>query len=314
MDLTVNGIDSIQLQFSPTAAHALQLILAVIVFGVALELTLSDFRRLLREPRIIAIGLSSQLVALPLLTFALVSITDPLPSIALGLMMTAACPGGNMSNVLTHWAGGRTSLSMAMTTISSLVSPVATPLTFALLGGFHPATREAMHAVTVPYSELVVTILFALVIPLIAGMTLAERRPAFADRLRRPLRRFGLFAFFLFVVLAVAANYAIFWQALATIFVLVLVHNAIALATGWSIAVLFRVGEAERRAITFETGIHNTALGLTLIFTYFQNMGGMALVVAWWGVWHLVTGGLLARRWAAARPALPGIAAKGRDS
>ena len=102
------------------------------------------FRRLLREPRIIAIGLSSQLVALPLLTFALVSVVDPVPSIALGLMMTAACPGGNMSNVLTHWAGGRTSLSMAMTTISSLVSPVVTPLTFAVLGGFHPATREAI--------------------------------------------------------------------------------------------------------------------------------------------------------------------------
>ncbi|MFA5938377.1 MAG: bile acid:sodium symporter family protein [Sinimarinibacterium sp.] len=300
----VIGIDSVQLHFSPTAALALQLILALIVFGVALELTLSDFRRLLREPRIVAIGLSSQLVALPLLTFALISVVEPVPSIALGLMMTAACPGGNMSNVLTHWAGGRTSLSMAMTTISSLVSPVVTPLTFALLGGLHPATREAMRAVSVPYAELVTTILFALVIPLVAGMTLAERRPAIAARLRRPLKRFGLFAFFLFVVLAIAANYAIFWQALTTIFLLVLVHNALALATGYSIATLFRVGEPERRAITFETGIHNTALGLTLIFTYFQHLGGMALVVAWWGVWHLVTGGLLARRWSGTRPAL----------
>ena len=79
---------------------------------------------------------------------------------------------------------------------------------------------------------------------------------------------------------------------------LVLIHNALALATGFSVATLLRTGTAERRAITFETGIHNTALGLTLIFTYFQNLGGMALVVAWWGIWHLITGGLLARYWA----------------
>lgn len=291
------AIDAVQLQFSPAAVLGLQLILAIVIFGVALELRLGDFARLLREPRTVLIGLSSQLVALPLLTFGLVSIVDPAPSIALGLMMTAACPGGNMSNVLTHWAGGRTSLSMAMTTISSLVSPLTTPLIFALLGGLHPATRGAMRAVAVPYGELVGTIVLALVLPLLLGMTLAERWPAIAHRLRRPLKRFGLFAFFLFVVLAVAANYALFWQALTTIFLLVAAHNALALATGWSIASLLRVGEPERRAITFETGIHNTALGLTLIFSYFQGLGGMALVVAWWGVWHLVTGGLLARHW-----------------
>ncbi|MGB1562092.1 MAG: bile acid:sodium symporter family protein [Sinimarinibacterium flocculans] len=291
-------IDQIQLSFSPDAALVLQAILAVVVFGVALELRLSDFRQLLREPRLVLIGLSSQLVALPLLTLLLVGIAKPAPSIALGLMLTAACPGGNMSNVLTHWAGGRTSLSMAMTTISSLVAPASTPMIFGVLGSLHPVTRDAMRDVAVPYSELVGTIVLALVIPLFVGMMLAERRPALAARLRQPLKRFGLVVFFAFVVLAVAANHAIFWQALTGIFVLVLIHNALALATGFSVATLLRTGTAERRAITFETGIHNTALGLTLIFTYFQNLGGMALVVAWWGIWHLITGGLLARYWA----------------
>jgi bile acid:Na+ symporter, BASS family len=293
-----SAIDQVQLSFSPNAALLLQAILAIVVFGVALDLRLSDFRQLLREPRLVLIGLSSQLVALPLLTLALVGVTNPAPSIALGLMLTAACPGGNMSNVLTHWAGGRTSLSMAMTTISSLVAPATTPMIFGVLGSLHPATREAMRAVAVPYSDLVGTIVLALVIPLLAGMMLAERRPQLASRLQRPLKRFGLIVFFGFVVLAIAANHAIFWQALTAIFVLVLIHNALALATGFSIATLLRTGESERRAITFETGIHNTALGLTLIFTYFQNLGGMALVVAWWGIWHLITGGLLARHWA----------------
>ncbi len=298
----LTDIDAVQLSFSPDAARVLQAILAIVVFGVALELRLSDFRQLLREPRLVLIGLSSQLVALPLLTLVLVGVTNPAPSIALGLMLTAACPGGNMSNVLTHWAGGRTSLSMAMTTISSLVAPATTPMIFAVLGSLHPVTRDAMRKVAVPYGDLVGTIVLALVIPLLAGMALAERRPQLAARLQRPLKRFGLLVFFAFVLLAVAANHSIFWQALTAIFVLVLVHNALALTTGFTIATLLRTGEAERRAITFETGIHNTALGLTLIFTYFQSLGGMALVVAWWGIWHLVTGGLLARYWSVRLP------------
>lgn len=293
-----SAIDSVDLQFSPTAALALQGVLALVIFGVALELRLADFARLLREPRIVLVGLLSQLVALPLLTLVLVFVTDPAPSIALGLMLTAACPGGNMSNVLTHWAGGRTSLAMTMTSISSLISPVTTPLIFGVLGGLHPATRSAMQAVSVPYSELVGTILVALVTPLMLGMLLVERWPLLAARLRKPLKRFGLAVFALFVVLAVAANYKIFWQALTTIFVLVAVHNAIALGSGYGIARLAGAGDAERRAITFETGVHNTALGLTLVFIYYQGLGGMALVLAWWGVWDLITGGLLARYWA----------------
>ncbi|MDP9141395.1 MAG: bile acid:sodium symporter family protein [Pseudomonadota bacterium] len=291
------SIDSVDLQFSPTAALALQGVLAFVIFGVALELRLADFARLLREPRVVLIGLISQLVALPLLTLALVFATNPAPSIALGLMLTAACPGGNMSNVLTHWSGGRTSLAMTMTSISSLISPLTTPLIFGVLGGLHPATRTAMQAVSVPYSELIGTILIALVTPLMLGMLVAERWPRVAGKLRKPLKRAGLIVFLLFVVLAIAANYAIFWQALTTIFVLVAIHNAIALGSGYSIARLLRTGAAETRAITFETGVHNTALGLTLVFTYYQGVGGMALVLAWWGVWDLITGGLLARYW-----------------
>jgi BASS family bile acid:Na+ symporter len=294
----MNAIDQMQLQFSPSAVLGLQVILAIIVFGVALELSFADFRHLLRKPRAMFIGLLSQMVALPLLTFALVQIADPTPSIALGLMMTAACPGGNMSNVLTHWAHGRTVLSMAMTTTSSLVSPLTTPLVFGVLGGLNPETRSALRQVQVPYSELALTIGLALLLPLICGMGLKGLRPAWAARLRHPLKQFGLVAFFAFVVLAVSANYALFWQALTTIFLLVLVHNLLALGTGVTISRLTRTTQRDSRAIVFETGIHNTALGLTLIFTYFQQLGGMALVVAWWGVWQLLTGGLLARYWA----------------
>ena len=290
------------LQFSPTAALALQAILALVIFGVSLELSFSDFRRLLVAPRPVFAALLSQLVALPLLTWALIWAADPAPGIALGLMMTAACPGGNMSNVLTHWSGGRTEVSMSATTISSLISPLTTPLTFALLGGLHPATQSVLASVKVPALELVFTIGVALVLPLLAGMTLAQTKPRLAQKLQKPLRRFGLVVFFGFVALALAANGKLFLTVIASVFGLVAVHNALALACGFSFGTLFKVGEGARRAITFETGIHNTALGLMLVFTFFPTQTSMMLVLGWWGVWHLISGGVLAWFWSR-RPA-----------
>jgi BASS family bile acid:Na+ symporter len=294
----MNTLDQTTMNFSPAAALALQCILALVIFGVSLELSFTDFRRLLDAPKPVIAALCSQLIALPLLTFALIWVMDPLPSLALGLMMTAACPGGNMSNVLTHWSGGRTAVSMSATTISSLISPITTPLTFQFLGSLHPSTQAAMRHISVPYAELVMTILVALALPLIAGMTLTQLQPQLAQRIRKPLRNFGVAVFVLFVILAAASNIGIFVKVMGALFVLVALHNVLALACGFSFGSLFRVEESERRAITFETGVHNTALGLTLIFTYYQGLGGMALVVGWWGIWQLLTGGLIARYWA----------------
>ncbi len=286
------------MQFSPAAALVLQGILALVIFGIALELSFADFRRLMMQPKAVFAALFSQLLVLPLLTFALIWWMEPAPGLALGLMMTAACPGGNMSNVLTHWSGGRTSVSMSATTISSLISPITTPLTFAVLGGLNPATQAALQQIHVPMLELVMTIVVALMLPLLAGMTLASRRPELARRLLLPLRRFGLIVFLAFVLVALAANGRIFLHVLSLLFVLVLLHNLLALASGYGVGTLFRVTEGERRAITFETGIHNTALGLTLVFSYFPTQTSMLLVLGWWGVWQLTTGGILAWVWA----------------
>lgn len=289
------------LSFSPSAVLLLQGILAIVIFGVSLELSFADFRRLLQTPRPVIAALVSQLLALPLLTYALVWTLEPAPGFALGLMMTAACPGGNMSNVLTHWSGGRTAVSMSATTLSSLISPLTTPLTFAFLGGLHPATRDALASIKVPALELVMTILVALVLPLLAGMALAQRRPALARRLQGPLRQFGVLVLIAFVVMALLANGQAFAGALSAVMLIVVLHNLLALACGQGFGRLFAVDAPARRAITFETGIHNTALGLTLVFTYFPTQTSMMLVLGLWGVWQLVTGGLLAWFWSRRR-------------
>jgi BASS family bile acid:Na+ symporter len=113
-----------------------------------------------------------------------------------------------------------------------------------------------------------------------------------------PLRRFGLIVFFGFVLVALVANGRLFLQVLSLLFVLVLLHNLLALLSGFAVGSMFRVTEGERRAITFETGVHNTALGLTLVFSYFPTQTNMLLVLGWWGLWQLTTGGLLAWVWA----------------
>lgn len=295
------SLDAVRLTFSPAGVVVLQCVLALVILGVSLELSFSDFRRLMREPKPIFAGLLAQLVALPLLTFALVVVMNPHPSLALGLMLVASCPGGNMSNILTHWSGGRTVVSMSLTALSGLISPITTPLTFKLLGDLHPATQAAMRQVSVPFGELVMTILVALVIPLAIGMTVAEKRPDLAKRLHKPLSRIGVGALVVFILLATASNFGTFTAALGTIFVLVFFHNLLALGAGFGMATLFGVGERERRAITFENGIHNTALGLVLIFTYFQDLGGMALVAAFWGAWHFATAVPLAIYWSKRR-------------
>ncbi len=294
-------LDSVRLTFSPAATVVLQCVLAVVILGVSLELSFSDFRKLLREPKPLLAGLLSQLIVLPLLTFGLVVVMNPHPSLALGLMLVAACPGGNMSNVLTHWSGGRTSVSMSLTALSGLISPITTPLTFQWLGNLHPATQAAMRQVSVPFSELLMTILVALVVPLAIGMTIAEKYPALAKRLHKPLSRLGVGALVVFIILAAALNFGTFMAVLGTIFVLVVLHNLLALGAGFGMATLFRVGERERRAITFENGVHNTTLGLVLIFTYFQDLGGMALVAAFWSSWHFATGVPLAIYWSKRR-------------
>lgn len=295
------SLDSIQLNFSPAATVVLQCILAIVIFGVSLELSFSDFRKLLRSPKPLFVGLFAQFLLLPLLTFGLVVVMNPHPSLALGLMLVAACPGGNMANVLTHWARGRTSVSMSLTAITGLLSPVVTPLTFGVLGSLHPATKAAMTQIAVPFSELVLTILVALVIPLLCGMTLAEKKPDLAKRLYKPLSRLGVGLLVILIVLATAGNAGNWAQSIGPIFVLVFLHNLLVMGGGFLNATVFGVGEAERRALTFEAGIHNTALGLTLILTYFQHLGGMALIAAFWGVWHFATAGPLAIYWSKRR-------------
>ena len=134
----MTNIDDVVLNFSPASMSLLNVILCVVMFSIALDLRLGDFREITRNPKAFLVGVASQFVALPALTFALVWVLEPRPSIALGLMLVAACPGGNISNFLTHRARGNLALSVSMTAFAIAICPLATPFNIAFWGSLSP--------------------------------------------------------------------------------------------------------------------------------------------------------------------------------
>ncbi|MBK0328537.1 bile acid:sodium symporter [Rhodobacteraceae bacterium F11138] len=287
-------IDNVILNFSPQTLILMNGVLAVMMFSVAIDLAPADFRRILYAPKALIVGLLSQFVLLPALTFLLVLTTTPRPSIALGLILVAACPGGNLSNYITHRAGGNAALSVSMTAFATVGAILITPVNIALWGSLYEPTRLLLRETAIDPASVAITVGVMLVLPLILGVTLNVRRPGLTARIRKPAQQlsFGIFVFFVFA--ALAANWSYFLMYAGSVAALVVAHNALAFGGGFALASLTRQSPFDRRAITIETGIQNSGLGLVLIFGFFGGLGGMAVVAAAWGIWHAISGLALA--------------------
>lgn len=283
-------VDDVMLNFSPGSLQLLNGILAVVMFSIAIDLKPEDFKRLAHAPKPLIAGLFSQFVVLPVLTFGLVLLTNPQPSIALGLILVAACPGGNISNFITHRAGGNAALSVSMTAFATVGAIFLTPFNIAFWGSLYEPTREILRATSVDPISVAITVGFMLVLPLILGIWLNMVRPNITARLRTPLQWVSMGIFIAFVVLALAANWNYFLLYAGLVAGLVLLHNALALSGGFVTATLAGLSPFNRRAVTIETGIQNSGLGLVLIFGFFHGLGGMAVVAAFWGIWHILSG------------------------
>ena len=294
----MNGIDDVMLNFSPASLTLLNAILALVMFSIALDLKPEHFRALALAPRPLLAGFAAQFLALPAATFGLVLVFQPQASVALGLILVAACPGGNISNFLSHRAGGNTALSVSLTALATVAAIVLTPLNIALWGGLYAPTRAILVQTAIDPVQVAVTVVFLLILPLTLGMIVNARMPGVAARLRRRMQILSMVIFVAFIIAALAANWSYFLDLAGLIVGLVVAHNAMALALGFGIATLSRVGRRDRRSITIETGIQNSGLGLILIFAFFGGLGGMAVVAAFWGMWHAITGLALALVWA----------------
>jgi BASS family bile acid:Na+ symporter len=295
--LTDSELDIIQINFNTETLWVLNFALAFVMFGIALEISLSDFKPLLKNTKPILVGVFSQFVLLPAVTFLFVLAIAPLPSIALGMFMVAACPGGNISNFISHLSGGNTALSVSLTAIATLLAVVITPLNLQFWGSLYEPTASILNEVAIAPFEMIKLVSLLLGVPLLLGMYVNHLAPKIARPIAKVLKVASLVFFIALVFIALYNNRAVFMEYGFYVFWIVLIHNFIAFTTGFSLAKLFRLSEENIRSITVETGIQNSGLGLLLIFTFFDGLGGMALLAAFWGIWHLVSGLLLSIFW-----------------
>lgn len=284
------SIDQVRLNFNPQGLMVINAAIGLMMLGVSLDLKLDDFKRILVSPKAPAIGLVAQFILLPALTFVLTLMLKPHPSMALGMILVAACPGGNLSNIMTYLAKGNCAVSISMTAISTLAAIVMTPLNLSVWGGLNPATADILRRVSLSPADVFVTVFVILGIPLIIGQILAHAFPSLADRVRRPFKIFSLAFFIVIICGALAANWDHFLSYVGAVMVAVFLHNALALNLGYWSGRLARLSERDARATCIEVGIQNSALGLVLVFNFFDGLGGMAILVAWWGVWHIIAG------------------------
>lgn len=293
------------MRFDPDSLILLNAILALMMFGVALKLRPADFSRVILKPVAPAAGLVAQFLLLPAATCAVTWALRLDPEIALGMILIAACPGGNFSNIMTFMARGSVAVSVSMTAVSSLAAIVLTPLNFAFYGWLNPYTRGYLTEIHLDPGNILMLVVLVLGIPLVLGMLTGRRWPKLADKSETPLRIFSLLVLLAFAGIAFAMNFNTFLAKFHTFVWLVIGHNLLAFGLGFGMASLLKVPIADRRAVTMEVGIQNSALGLVILFTFFPEAGGMLLIAGFWGVWHLVAGIALAQIWARRPPPEP---------
>jgi bile acid:Na+ symporter, BASS family len=293
----MNEIDQVTLNFSPESLFVLNLSLGFIMFGVAINLKVEDFIRVIKNPKSALAGVLSQFLVLPSLTFLLIWLIEPRPSFALGMMLVAACPGGNISNFMCSMAKGNAALSVSLTAVSSSLAIIMTPLNLAFWSSLYPPTANILTEVSLDFWSMFQTILTLLLIPIVLGMLLRKWKPKIADHLHPVMHYSSILIFAVIVILAFGANVDLFLEYIHMVIFLVFIHNAIALTAGYQIGRLFKLEEQDKRSISIETGIQNSGLGLILIFGFFDGLGGMAIVAAWWGIWHIISGLTLSYFW-----------------
>lgn len=294
----MDNFDHININFNQGQVLLLNICLGILMFGVALDLKLSDFAYIVKNPKPVVGGLFSQWILLPVITIILVWLIKPEASIAMGMILIAACPGGNVSNYAVHLSGANVALSVILTMISTLLCVFTTPLLFRWSAAFIPAAMDGQFDFDISFLSMASTIGQVIIIPLVLGQIFIIYLPKIAAILIKPVKVLSMLIFIGFVIFAIAGNIDNLMKHLHIVFYIVLIHNGLALFIGyfWSKNII-HLPAKDAQAISIETGIQNSGLALILIFNFFEGKGGMALIAAWWSVWHLISASVLAYIW-----------------
>jgi len=290
------NIDDVRLNFSPEGLLFMNITLAFIMFGVALEIKIDNFKKLLYNPKSAIIGVISQVLILPSLTFLLIIAIKPPASIAMGMILIAACPGGNISNFISSLAKGNVALSVSLTAFATLSATIITPANFAFWGGMYVRYYERVNHLNIPieidFLQMFQTVFLLLGLPLILGVWFSNKYPEITKRILKTVKISSVIVYLIFIVGALYANWKYIPVYVLPIAIITVFFNAQTLLTGFTIALFARVSRRDRRTISIETGIQNSGLALVLIFNpkLFDANGGMAFMAAWWGIWQMISG------------------------
>ncbi len=302
---SLQQLDNLTISFNRTGNWLLMVFMAVVMYGVALGLRPQFFKGVFNRPGSLIVGLVCQWVVLPFLTFLLCVLLDGLipPLVAMGLILVAACPGGAVSNFMTQYSKGNTELSVLMSTITTLAAPISTPINYAIWGGLyvkymHAQAGSVLRTLQVPPVQIAVTVIFIIGVPILLGLATVKLAPNVGEKLKNVLRYISIAVFLGIFIMMLSQNMLSFKEYIGWIFIVVLVHNLLGFVIGYCASTIARTPVKDRRAITLETGIQNSGLGLLLLFNsgIFPPeiaKGGMVFVAAWWGVWHIISGLLL---------------------
>ncbi|MBR5175827.1 MAG: bile acid:sodium symporter family protein [Bacteroidales bacterium] len=293
-------IDKIDVTLNAGGMNTINIVLAFVMFGVALGIKPQIFVDVFKKPKSVLLGMTCQLILLPAFTFLLALVLGNWisPMMGLGMILVASCPGGNISNFMSSLSKANIELSVSLTAISTALAVLLTPANFFIWGNLYLHTSNVASEVptlVIPLWDVFKTIFILLGIPLTLGILCARFFPNLSEKLKKPFQWASILFFIAMVILSFAGNLDAFLKCVKYIFIVVLIHNLLALCIGFSIGTVFKVPEKDRRTLTIETGIQNSGLGLVLllgtsIFAGFPPHGGMLVITAWWGIWHIISG------------------------
>jgi BASS family bile acid:Na+ symporter len=301
MNNSLEILDHVRLNFSPSGLLFLNIALAFVMFGVALDIKIEHFTELLKKPKSAIVGFISQTFLLPAFSFLLVIVLNPTPTVALGMILVAACPGGNISNFISSMAKANVALSVSLTAISTLSAIFFTPFNFAFWGNLYIKFYNAHGAeglvkpLVIDNFQMFQTVFILLGIPVFLGLLISKKFPVLTEKIKKPINTGSLVFFVLMVIMMLAANFSQFMAYVNLVFLFVLLQNGLALAIGYFFSSILKCPQKDRRTISIETGIQNSGLALALmfnpkIFPPEMELGGMAVIAAWWGIWHIISG------------------------
>ena len=299
----LEALNALTINFGEGGMKIVNIILAFIMFGVALGIKMDTFKEVFTKPKAVIVGVLLQWIGLPAVTFAVALALSPLitPMVALGMILVASCPGGNISNFMTSLSKGNIELSVTLSAISTAFAPFVTPLNFFFWGSMYSqiiSMNSDIPRLVIPFFPMLEQILLLMGVPIIIGVLCARFCPAFTKKISKPTQYLSILLFLVMVIASFSQNFKLFITHLHYICIIVLIHNACALATGYFGAAAAKLPFKERKTLTLEVGIQNSGLGLILLFNqnifppeiWHGHYGGMLMITAWWGIWHIISG------------------------